>query len=355
MLVDKIKTLIKNHPRLEACYMLLDAIKDETKAKRIVGLKRDPYTIIMKSYGDNHPNDNIYYINYDEEYKVNGFCSIYRFVLLHLAFADDINMKSIVRWGENTLYYDKSITNCHNAFEYYFNPVSDVSSKEVMECKHVVMSKPLDASAFGTVTNYTIPDSEFEFLGSILKKYVHLNNNIRNMFWDEMLGIVEGGKTLGVHVRATDYNKGYNRHPKIVTPEEYLYYTQEAVKEHNFEKVFLATDDENVITLFCNKFGEKLVYYHDIYRSKNGEAIHYGNDHVKRDHHKFLLGLEILKDFYTLGHCAGLIAGISNVSMCARIVKASTGEQYVYKNIINKGVNHNFHETRSFFKPMIKK
>ena len=131
--------------------------------------------------------------------------------------------------------------------------------------------------------------------------------------------------------------------------------TKQAVDTYGFKKVFLATDDEKVISLFYDAFGEKLCYYKDIYRSKHGEPIHYGNNNVKRKHHKFLLGLEILKDFYTLGHCSGLIAGVSNVSMCARIVKASLGEEYVYKKIVDKGVNHSFNETRSIFKPMIKK
>ena len=125
--------------------------------------------------------------------------------------------------------------------------------------------------------------------------------------------------------------------------------------EHGYKKVFLATDDERIIDIFKNEFQDNLFYYKGIYRSPDGEAIHYGNHKIERDHHKYNLGLEIIKDFYTLGHCAGLIAGNSNVSMCSRIVKKSQGDEYRTLDIIDKGTNHNMHETRNKFGSMRKK
>lgn len=156
-------------------------------------------------------------------------------------------------------------------------------------------------------------------------------------------------------MRATDFNKGFNRHPIVVTPEEYLEKTIQVYKEYNYTKVFLATDDETIIALFKNQFGNNLFYYENTFRSKDGNAIHYGSSDINRPHHKYMLGLEIIKDFYTLGYCAGLIAGHSNVSMCARIIKESLGEKYLSLHIIDKGINYNLHETRSIFSPMLKR
>lgn len=352
MYFDKLKEYVKSKPKLECLYMCLKGLKDEDLARKIIGVKRNPYNLIMQAKGEQHPNENIYYINFDRGYEFNGFCSLFRFVLCHLAFAEDINMIPVVNWGREILYYDDTVTWTNNAFDYYFEPVSVISVEETLKCKHVVESKGLDASAFGTTSGYVIPNEEIVLMGNIAKKYMSLRKDVSSLINENFY---TEGKTLGVHVRATDFNKGYNRHPKVVTPQEYLAETKKALNENDFQKIFLATDDSSVVELFKKEFGNRLCYYDDIYRSTDGEAIHYGNSNVQREHHKFKLGVEILKDFYTLGRCAGLIAGNSNVSICARIIKVSTGSSYKYVNIIDKGVNHNLHETRSVFNSMLKK
>ncbi len=354
MNIDDIKKVVKKNPRLECLYLCLASLKSEDLCKKIIAVKRDPYNLTVKKFGELEPDRWVYYIDFDEAYKFNGFCSLYRLVLLHLAYADDLQMVPVVNWGKNTLYYDDQIIETGNAFEYYFDPVSDVDCKKVMSCRRVTISKGADANAFGTTQGYTIPEEEVTIAALYSSKYVQLRQDIKNLFWGEMQEIISGDKTLGVHVRATDYNKGYNRHPVAVTPEEYLKISRQAMKDYGFKKIFLATDDETVIQLFQHEFGEALLFYKDTYRSKNGEAIHYGKHEINREHHKFLLGLEIIKDFYTLGFCAGLIAGNSNVSMCAKIINHSNSEAYQYINIIDKGVNHNFKETRSLFGSMIK-
>lgn len=351
MITDYLKKKIKSTPQLECLYMCFKAQKDAALAKKIVGVLRDPYTLKMYRFGDLLPTQNIYHININEGYNFNGFCSLFRFTLCHLAFSEDINMVPVVYWGDKTLYYDKTFVNTSNVFEYFFEPVSSVSYKDIQKCSHVVESKGSDANAFGTTGGYSIPEDEIKFLSEYVFKYIKLKSDVENFINKEFY---TGVKTLGVHVRATDFNKGYNRHPKVVTPTEYLEHAKKAYYEEKFEKVFLATDDQNVIELFANEFGDNLRFYNDTFRSSNGEAIHYGPQVSNREHHKYFLGLEILRDFYTLGRCDGLIAGNSNVSMCARIIKESTQNQYSYIEIIDKGVNHNFRETRSRFNPMIK-
>ena len=116
----------------------------------------------------------------------------------------------------------------------------------------------------------------------------------------------------------------------------------------------MASDDATVIELFKRTFGEDLLFYEDTYRSTDGSAIHYNNEQVNRNLHKYLLGLEIIRDYYTLGYCDGLITGNSNVSICARIVKYSTDKQFDNLVIIDKGINHNFKRVRSHFRNMLK-
>lgn len=345
---NKIKQYIKKYPQLESLYMGIKSLNDPSLSEKIIGIKKNPYNLIMKKNGESRPKENIYFISLDKEYCINGFCSLLRFTLYYLAFAEDINMTPVVKWGKNTLYYDNTIKWTDNVFEYFFNAVSEVTVKETQNCKHVITSKTIDTSVFGPTSGYKIQNESFIFLGQILKKYINLREDVFNLINKDFY---TNKKTLGVHVRATDFNKGYNHHPKVITPREYLETAKKVFIENKFEKIFLATDDNSVINLFQMEFGDNLCYYTDTYRSINGEAIHYGNQRIKREHHKYQLGIEILKDLYTLGNCSGLIAGNSNVSMCARIVKASTGETFEYMKIIDKGLNQSTLETNKDINP----
>lgn len=352
MNLDNLKMFIKKHPRLDSFLFIISNISNKEICKDIIGLKRNPYLIKIDKCGLLNPENLIYFINFDENYSVNGFCSLYRSLLLQLSYADDLNFLPVVYWGENNLYFDEEFKDSSNVFEYYFKPLNDITVDEVLNSKHVIVSKPANENALGTAAGYKFSDDEMRFLSVVNKKYIKLNDRILTYFGDIFKKTLSH-KVLGVHVRATDFNKGYNRHPVVVTPYEYLEATKKVADRYDY--IFLATDDEKVCQLFISEFKDKLIYYKDTYRSKDGEAIHYGNENVKRPQHKYLLGMEILRDFYTLGYCTGLIAGHSNVSVCARIIRYSQESYYDYVNIIDKGINHNMHETRSIFKPMIKK
>ena len=134
-----IKNFVKKSPRLECIYMCLNALRNIDECKRIVNLKRSPYTIEVRSFGNITTNKWIYCIDFDEGYRFNGFCSLYRFVLLHLAYAEYMNFTPIVRFGNKTLYYDSEIEHTKNAFEYYFEPVSNIAYENIYQYRHVVL------------------------------------------------------------------------------------------------------------------------------------------------------------------------------------------------------------------------
>ena len=352
MNLDGIKQRVKENPRLACIYMCIKSLKSKERCEAFIASQNDPYVVKINRMGELQKHSWMYVICFDKGYEYNGFCSLYRFLLAHLAYAEDLGFIPVVYWGERILYFDPSINEIKNVFEYYFEPVSNINIRNINQCNKVIVSKSYDANVFGTIRGYDIPESEIQFLAKYQAKYISLKPEIKNLFWGKYIEFTGDNNTLGVHVRATDFNKGYNRHPVVVTPEEYLLCAKESIKKYGFSKIFLATDDANVIRLFESEFGEKLCYYEDIYRSKNGEAIHYGKQESIRMQHQFKLGIEIIKDFYTLGACAGLIAGKSNVSVCARILKASYKEKYKYLNIIDKGNNRNMKETRSLFNSM---
>ena len=347
MKFDQLITKCKDNSKIYCIYLLLKSLNNKELCENIIGIKKNPYSVMINRYGNMEPDKWIYVIYFNTEYQRSGFCSLYKFVLAHLAYAKDLGLTPVVYWGNKTLYYDSTIQSTTNCFEYYFKPVSEISYSQVEKCKKVIVSKSIDRSVFCKQSIYTnISEEDVIFLSQFIKPYIQIKDEVKALFWNELKEITDGGRTLGVHVRATDFYRGFNRHPVAISSEEYLQTAKIMFDNGDFDRLFLATDDMSVISLFKKTFGNKLFFYEETFRSSDGKAIHYGNNCIKRVHHKYLLGLEILRDFYTLGYCAGLVSGVSNVSTCARIIAASRGMGYKKLCVLNKGINHNFKDTK---------
>ena len=174
-------------------------------------------------------------------------------------------------------------------------------------------------------------------MARITAKYVCLNDEISRQFKQEIGRLLDGKNTLAVHVRGTDFKQNFNGHPVQVRTEEYLRAAQKIFEEGAYERVFLATDDLEALELFKNKFKDNLLYYEDVIRSNGVDTVMHSR--VQRENHHYLLGIEVLRDMYTLASCNGLVAGLSQVSFAARIQKKSSGINYKDLVVIDKGIN----------------
>ncbi len=146
-----------------------------------------------------------------------------------------------------------------------------------------------------------------------------------------------GGTILAVHARGTDFNLGIKEHPIVVTPEEYLETAKQVYADGNYKKIFLATDDANILELFRKEFKNKLLYYKNAFRSDDHNGVQTTlND---RPLHHYKLGLEALRDIYTLANCDSLVCGLSNMSYAARYVNIAIGRKFKDVFVLNKGVN----------------
>ena len=79
-----------------------------------------------------------------------------------------------------------------------------------------------------------------------------------------------------------------------------------------------------------------MLYYSDVMRSNDRKSVAFHAS--SRVNHKYKLGLEVIRDMYTLSKCDGFVAGISQVAVCARINKLSRKEKYQDLIIIDKGI-----------------
>lgn len=310
----------------------------------------DIFRLKHKRGGSLNFDKTIYYIN--EENGDLGFFAMYRYWLEYLYFADVCGYIPVIDVGKDFAYYDNSlIMNTKNVFEYYFIQPTSINVTEAKHSSKVIFSdiihrQMVELIFTGKRSHYDCSLRYLQFMGYIARKYLKYNVATQN-YIDR--GIAELGfkeqKVVGVHIRGTDFRKKYNNHPLFVTEEECFNAIEHLFDNKEYSKIFLATDDQNILDVFINKYGDKIIYYSDVMRSKVKTSVAFIKSN--RDRHKYKLGLEVIRDMYTLSQCDGLIAGVSQVAICARINKLARKEKYKDIIIIDKGIyknEHHFHK-----------
>ena len=280
---------------------------------------------------------NILYIIHEQGHNY-GFFSEMIATLNLLIYADDRGLIPYIYWGSDFLYYDNSIQ-IENGFEYYFDQKTTRDEAETI--RFVSNSKDIQSEyiekKYCVIKNY-YTSAEFDRKrAEVLGKYIEIKKDLQTEFDDEFKHMFSGNRVLGIHYRGTDFNVGYVNHAAAVTEMQIEEQINKAFERNEFDIIFLATDDQEVLDRLIQKYGEKIQYFTDTYRTTGDVSVAFSNE--SRRNHKYLLGKEVLRDAYILSQCNGFIGGLSRVSTCARLLKMSRNETYKYEYIINNGIN----------------
>lgn len=310
------------------------------KKKRIKMMKfetEDCLTIVHN--GDLYPSQLVLMIDVEAGYS--GLFSIMNRVLSALVIADWYGLIPVVKLNESGLYSEQCMVESGvSLFEYYFKQPLFVQLDEVEKCRNVTYATDYQCSLLdhmnGNYKNYLQDSKELQMMASAVAKFLHLNDVTTKYIGKHIQKIFTGKKILGVHVRGTDFKAGFNNHTVYVTVEEYISHVQQATEQHNYDQIFLATDEESTIVKFREAFGDKVVY-HDVYRAKEDTIVGVHCSQSDREMHHYKLGLEVLLDMYSLSNCDALIACPSGVSFHALVNRIAKGKKYEYMDIIDKG------------------
>ncbi len=302
---------------------------------------RNPNYLELKSYGQEYQGRIVYHI---KEYGCSvGFFAEFLYSLIRLYFATDRGLVPYVDWGDNCLYYEEGgIRNEHNVFLYYFAPVSDVSS--IARAAHVLEADQYHIQEVQNCLNtygYAVTDEYMNALSGMIKKYIRYNKPIREYLENGYRELIGDKRALAVHFRGTDYRRQYNNHPVFITVDQEIEKVKETFEAGNYEVIFLATDEQEAVEAFKREFGSGLKYFDDTWRADRGdESVAYSNS--KRKNHHYLLGLEVLRDQYMLTRCDGLVCGISNLTLSARMMRKAWYEKgYDDLVVLNHDLCHN--------------
>lgn len=346
--------IIKND-KLYVLIRCIKSINDPNLSKLLKGYYEEASSqsafIWIKRRGIQYPESHaVYYIVQEKtENKTAikrsnvGFCAILHRTLVQLFFADYFDFTPVVEWGRESAYYDDEMDLVtKNVFEYYFNPVSPIPYDAVSECAMVVERSPNNWNLLmqrkAGESDYEAFESEIDKLAYVYKKYIHLNEETEKYIYDCISSIKKGNEcVLAVHFRGTDFNLGLEDHPIAVAINKSLVKTKKLFETGKYDKIFLATDDSTAIEAFEEIFGENLIYYTDVWRTSGHCGPH--NTSSGRPLHYYKLGLEVLRDIYTLANCDSLVCGLSQVSFAARYVNMSLGREFKELVILNDGIN----------------
>lgn len=278
-------------------------------------------------------------------YDCNTVCGLFwylRRVLEVLYYCDRMGFVPQIRWS-SSLYYDESVTNTKNVFEYYYQQPFSLSDKD-LKMRPIVDYAPNDeALARGLIGDeksvYEGDTAYIDALADIAETALQYKPEVKA----EIDGFVQrhriNSNTLGIHIRGTDFRRNFEGHPVFVEPKDFFVYVDSAIKDCGFQKIYLATDDQNILDEFLAHYPSMdIIFSEDVQRGRGDTGIH-ANTYANEDQSPYREGLDALCDMSALASCGGLISGVSNLPLIARIISKSEKNIYRYDKVINKGLN----------------
>ena len=334
----KTKNFLQKHAKLNYLQRCFRRRKNKEFVEEVMSIGYDPLRLHVVQLGQENQGKMVYIA---KTMGCDGFFAELRFLLNELYFADKLGLVPVLTMSQNSSYAEKEpINGSTNPFEYYFLQPTEVSlesaEKSFAVVEHNWIQRDFIKTSLGFESGYAPTDEYFEVISDLMRKYLRFNEDTEIKVCGAAKALLGEGRTLGIHIRGADFKRHYDKHPNMVTIEEYAESVEETLKQEHFEKIFLATDDSEAIETFTAKFGDKLVYYKDVIRTAGDETVMRSN--VDRPLHHYHLGLEVIRDSYTLSICDGLIVGLSNVSIFSRLMKQSEGKKYDYLKILDKGI-----------------
>ena len=335
--MNKKQKFQKKHPGLHLILSTVERVikKDKEYIYDHGNLYWNPDYLKLEHKGTDNYGQIVYSIH--ENGEGYGFFAELRMLLEKLLYADFMGFKPSVVYGKNYLYFDKEMNNnTPNAFEYYFDSIGGI--EESNNSYNIIEEKRHYSRIINQLYNSSkIYKSYDDAMVSIIKKYIHIRKDLLNTIEYDFYDLFPNKKVLGIHYRGTDYKVGYNNHPQKVELEQIIKILDKYTLEYSY--FFLATDEEGVYEFLQEKYGEKVKSYSDVKRSNGNVSVAFSKD--DRKNHHYLLGLEVLRDMYSLSLCDGIICGQSQVTNYARWQKRAREEQYDNEIVIDNGINHN--------------
>ena len=231
-----------------------------------------------KSFGKRNPDKVFYVIRRKPE--DGGLFSCMNYVFYRALEAEKRGMLPVVDMESYPVSFKDTnlVRETPNAWEYFFEQLTDVSLKEVYESKNVILSDQfwphdhLMADHF----NGVFLENNTNLLRDVCERFNHYVrfNAQTALYLEKACRLMrKGEKVLAVMSRGTDYTalrpRGHHVQPD---PEYLILTTQKIMDEMDIEYCYLNTEEESVLEKFKKKLGDQLLFcpatYYDDYNER---------------------------------------------------------------------------------------
>lgn len=260
--------------------------------------------LIYKSFGTENPDKRFMLIR--QAGRGRGLFSLLSAVICWVDLAKKNNLIPIVDFENHTCEYNESIeiNGLKNAFEYYFEPLSQYELKEIYASKHVFLTDDKYPSGY----NYNI--SKVSGLLTVYKDYFRVKKDILSE-----VNSINVRNLIGIHYRGQEMRHAVGHW--LPPSQKQIFYAIDSILSYiKSDGIYVCTEDQRLLESIKRRYGS-LVIYRDHFRTsgRNAYKISY-----PRVNHKYHLGKEILIDALTLAKCSSFIGCTTNVAAFTRFL-----------------------------------
>lgn len=270
--------------------------------------------------------------------RANAKVGLFSLVLTNIGYikyAVENGYIPIVDMSNYCGFYDGYEENKTNMWEYYFKQPCGYTLEKVAHSKNVILgngiiSKDVEYPA----DEIAYDETKLIYWKNVAKQYLKVNDNIEQEAERLQKKIFGSDKVLGVLARGTDYiNAKPLNHPVQPMPEQLMEKIDEVMGTQKCDKIYLATEDKVIYSLFQEKYGDKLLSLDvERFETEGNENI----NEVRKSQKKngYISGKEYLLTILLLAKCNCLVAGNTSGSLGALLLN----DEYEYKYIFDLGV-----------------
>jgi hypothetical protein len=191
---------------------------------------------------------------------------------------------------------------------------------------------PKDAFFMG---HFYDDEKKINFFRELFSKYIKFNEEIEKSFNGRLSDLFGNDNVVGVLCRGTDYIlfKPQN-HPVQPEPEMVVQKVADVMKTYACNKVFLATEDADILDLFQKYFKTSLLYIDQVRLSKsemiNNKWLAFEKNKLYPNRDKLNEAIDYLFAMYALSKCKCFVSGRTGGAKGVLMMTKGFQYQYIY-------------------------
>lgn len=230
-------------------------------------------------------------------------------------------------------YLENQYVGVRNAWEYYFQQPCGSALMAAFESDNRMKADDdwTEQGPYSAMVFYEDKYGEKTYWRDFVHKYLRIQPEIQNKV-DLWCGYhwKKDERVLGVLCRGTDYlSLKPSMHPIQPNPSDVVLKTEELLQKWNCDSIYLSTEDQTILDLFKNAFGDRLNYLERPYVENVGkEPVTQVDFHRKDD--RRIQGEEYLTQVLILSRCTCLLAGQCGGTLGAELFSDGYEEEMVW-------------------------